>query len=73
MSGTEQTGRGNEEPGLTQLLQALLSDCQEEICLERVRHEPRIGPAPGKEESTDGPHQNPFRRSNPSYPKTAIA
>ena len=25
MSSTEQTGRGNEEPGLTQLLQALLS------------------------------------------------
>ena len=42
MSGTEQTGRGNEEPGLTQLLQALLSDCQEEIRLERVRHEQEL-------------------------------
>ena len=42
MSSTEQTGRENEEPGLTQLLQALLSDRQEERCLERVRHEQEL-------------------------------
>ena len=46
MSGTEQTGMNNEErheePGLAQLLQALLSDRQEERCLERVRHEQEL-------------------------------
>ena len=48
MSGTEQTGMNNEErheePGLAQLLQALLSDRQEERRLERVRHEQELAP-----------------------------
>ena len=42
----EQTGMDNEErheePGLAQLLQALLSDRQEERRLERVRHEQEL-------------------------------
>ena len=46
MSGAEQTGMDNEErheePGLAQLLQALLSDRQEERRLERVHHEQEL-------------------------------
>ena len=46
MSGTEQTVTDNEEwheePGLAQLLQALLSGRQEERRLERVRHEQEL-------------------------------
>ena len=46
MSGTVQTGMNNEEwheePGLAQLLQALLSNRQEERRLERVHHEQEL-------------------------------
>ena len=46
MSGDELSDTHNDdrqaEPSLTQMLQALLAECEEERCWERVRHEQEL-------------------------------